>query len=134
MRESKIQYNPSLSVAQNAKRNGVSEAAIRYYIKVNNIDRRFDRTQNLIADCRKYLKKHPNATKAELHEKTGHSLSTIRFYWEHITTEKELTNFDSQKKQKRQLRQLNNFYATHPSCTADILREEEFYKDVLECR
>lgn len=132
MRESKIQYNPSLSVAQNAKRNGVSEAAIRYYIKVNNIDRRFDRTQNLIADCRKYLKKHPNATKAELHEKTGHSLSTIRIYWEHITTEKELTNFDSQKKQKRQLRQLNNFYVTHPSCTADILREEEFYKDVLE--
>lgn len=132
MRESKIQYNPSLSVAQNAKRNNVTVAAIRYYIKVNNIDRRFDRTQNLIADCRKYLKKHPNATKAELHEKTGHSLSTIRFYWEHITTEKELTNFDSQKKQKRQLRQLNNFYATHPSCTADILREEEFYKDVLE--
>ena len=39
MRESKIQYNPSLSVAQNAKRNSVSEAAIRYYIKVNNIDR-----------------------------------------------------------------------------------------------
>ena len=132
MRESKIQYNPSLSVAQNAKRNGVSEAAIRYYIKVNNIDRRFDRTQNLIADCRKYLKKHPNATKTELHEKTGHSLSTIRIYWEHITTEKELTNFDNKKKQKRQLRQLNNFYATHPSCTADILREEEFYKDILE--
>lgn len=132
MRESKIQYNPSLSVKENAKRNDVTEAAIRYYIKVNNIDRRFDRTQNLIADCRKYLKKHPNATKTELHEKTGHSLSTIRMYWEHITTEKELTNFDSQKKQKRQLRQLNNFYATHPSCTADILREEEFYKDVLE--
>lgn len=132
MRESKIQYNPSLSVAQNAKRNGVSEAAIRYYIKVNSIDRRFDRTQNLIADCRKYLKKHPNATKTELHQKTGHSLSTIRIYWEHITTEKELMNFDNKKKQKRQLRQLNNFYATHPSCTADILREEEFYKDVLE--
>lgn len=132
MRESKIQYNPSLSVKENAKRNDVTEAAIRYYIKVNNIDRRFDRTQNLIADCRKYLKKHPNATKTELQEKTGHSLSTIRMYWEHITTEKELTNFDSQKKQKRQLRQLNNFYATHPSCTADILREEEFYKDVLE--
>ena len=104
MRESKIQYNPSLSVAQNAKRNGVSEAAIRYYIKVNHLDRRFERKQNLIADCRKYLNKHPNATKAELHEKTGHSLSTIRMYWEHITTEKELTNFNSQKKPKRQLR------------------------------
>lgn len=89
MRESKIQYNPSLSVKENAKRNNVTEHAIRYYIKVNNIDRRFERTQNLIADCRKYLKKHPNATKTELHEKTGHSLSTIRMYWEHITTEIE---------------------------------------------
>mgnify|MGYP007037165519 CR=1 FL=1 len=39
MRESKIQYNPSLSVEENAKRNNVTEAAIRYYIKVNNIDR-----------------------------------------------------------------------------------------------
>ena len=100
MRESKIQYNPSLSVAQNAKRNSVSEAAIRYYIKVNNIDRRFDRTQNLIADCRKYLKKHPNATKAELHEKTGHSLSTIRRYWDaaHERTSTEQFKNDSIKK------------------------------------
>ena len=100
MRESKIQYNPTLSVKDNAKRNGVSEAAIRYYIKVNNIDRRFDRTQNLIADCRKYLKKHPNATKAELHEKTGHSLSTIRRYWDaaHERTSTEQFKNDSIKK------------------------------------
>lgn len=100
MRESKIQYNPTLSVKDNAKKNGVSEAAIRYYIKVNNIDRRFDRTQNLIADCRKYLKKHPNATKAELHEKTGHSLSTIRRYWDaaHERTSTEQFKNDSIKK------------------------------------
>lgn len=132
MRESKIQYNPSLSVKENAQKNNVSESAIRYYIKMNNLDRRFDRKQNIVNDCRKFLKKYPNATKTELHRKTGHSLSTIRRYWQYITTESELTNFDRQKKQKRQLRQLNNFYATHPSCTADILREEDFYQKILE--
>lgn len=100
MRESKIQYNPSLSVKENAKRNNVTEAAIRYYIKVNNIDRRFDRTQNLIADCREYLRKHPKATKAELHKKTGYSLSTIRIHWDYISGEKEWTNFDSEKIEK----------------------------------
>lgn len=89
MRESKIQYNPSLTVKENAKCNGVTEAAIRYYIKVNHLDRRFDRKQNIIDDCRKYLKKHPSATKTELHKKTGHSLSTIYQYWEYISTEKE---------------------------------------------
>ena len=71
MRESKIQYNPSLTVKENAKKNGVTESAIRYHIKVNSLDRRFDRKQNLIEDCRNYLKKHPNASKTELHKKTG---------------------------------------------------------------
>ena len=102
MRESKIQYNPTLSVKDNAKKNGVSEAAIRNYIKVNSLDRRFDRKQNIIADCRKYLKKHPKATRDELSEKTGHSLSTIRKYWEFISTKKKLTDFDNEKAKKRQ--------------------------------
>lgn len=131
-RESKIQYNPALSVKENAKRNGVSEAAIRYHIKVNEIDRRFDRKQNVIEDCRKYLKKHPDATWDELQKKTGHSLSTMRKYREYITTEKELTDFDSNKAKKRQLRQGNNYYATHPSVTQDLLREEKFHNKVLE--
>lgn len=136
MRESKIQYNPALTVKENAKRNDVSEAAIRYYIKVNSLDRRYDRKQNIIADCRKYLKKHPKATKAEFTAKLGYGQSTIRKYWEYITTEKELTDFDSEKTKKRLLRQQNNFYATHPSVTQDILREETFHSKVLEpfCR
>ena len=104
-RESKIQYNPALSVKENAKRNGVSEAAIRYHIKVNEIDRRFDRKQSVIEDCRKYLKRHPDATWDELQKKTGHSLSTMRKYREYITTEKELTDFDNGKAKKRQDKQ-----------------------------
>lgn len=99
---SNIQYNPALSVKENAKRNGLSEASIRYYIKTNSVDRRFDRKQNIIDDCRKYLKKHPTATRNELQQKTGHSLSTIRKYWKYITTEEELTDFDNAKAKKRQ--------------------------------
>ena len=97
-----IRYNPSLTVAENAKNNGVSVAAIRMYIKNNSIDRRFDRKRNVIADCRKYLKKHPKATWEELHKKTGHSLSTMRKYREFITTDKELIDFDNKKAKKRQ--------------------------------
>ena len=101
-RESRIQYSPALSVKENAKKNGVSEAAIRYYIKVNAIDRRFERKQSVIQDCRKYLKKHPNATWDEVQQKTGHSLSTIRKYREYIITETELTDFNYEKAEKRQ--------------------------------
>lgn len=131
-RESRIQYNPALSVKENAKKNGVSEAAIRDFIKTHSIDRRYDRKQNIIEDCRKYLKKHPKATWDEIQKKTGHSLSTIRKYREYILTEKELTDFDAEKAKKRQLRQVNNYYATHPSVTQDILNIETFNHEVLE--
>lgn len=132
MRESKIQYNPSLTVKENAKKNGVSEAAIRYHIKVNHLDRRYDKKRNIIEDCRKYLKKHPEATRTELQKKTGHSLSTIRQYWDYISTEKELIDFDRNKAQKRLLRQGNNYYATHPSVTQDLLSVELFNDKILE--
>ena len=132
MRESKINYNPFLSVKDNAIKNGVTEASIRYYIRVNNLDRRYDGKLKIVDDCRKYLKKHPEATKTELQHKTGHSLSTIRQYWEYITTEKELNNFDSKKTQVRLLRQGNNYYATHPSVTQDLLNVEQFDNKILE--
>ena len=130
--ESHINYNPALTVKANAKKNGVSEAAIRYYIKVNHIDRRYDRTLNIIEDCRKYRKKKPNATPIELHKKTHHSLSTIYAYWEYISTEKEFSNFDSEKAKKRNIRQGNNYYATHPSVTQDLLSVEFFNDRILE--
>ena len=132
MRESKITYYPTLSVKENAKKNGVSEAAVRYFIKTNNLDRRYERKLNIIAECRKYIKKHPKATKTELHGKLGYGLTTIRQYWEYITTEKELMDFDSSKAKKRQLRQNNNFYATHPSVAEDLMRVESFHNEVLE--
>lgn len=100
-RVSKIKYNPSLSVSDNAKKNGVSEAAVRYYIKVNCIDRNHQRKQNIIDACRKYLKKHPKASQQELYRETGYSVSTIRRYWEFITTKKTLDDFNQNKLQEK---------------------------------
>ena len=127
-----IRYNPAISVKENAKRNGVTEATIRYHIKRQLVDRRYDRKLNIIADCRRYLKKYPNATRTELQKKTGYSLSTIRKYWSYITSEEELTDFDNRKIKKYQLKQMNNYYATHPSVTQDLLRCEQFDRKILE--
>lgn len=101
-RVSHIQYNPNLTVKQNAKDNGVSDAAIRNYIKENHIDRRFLKKQAIIEDCREYLKKHPKASWNEIHEKKGYSLSTLRNYREFITTDKPIILFDKNKAEKRQ--------------------------------
>lgn len=100
-----IQYNPALSVKENAKKNHVSETSIRNYIQKHELDRRYDRKQNLIADCKKYLKKHPNASRNELQRETGHSLSTIRKYWKYISTEETLIDFNKEKVKKYHIQQ-----------------------------
>lgn len=112
-RVSHIQYNPNLTVQQNAKDNGVSEAAIQYYIKVNRIDRREERKIKIIEDCRKayFAKKNYKPSINELHRtvKTGkkdkdgkdtyYSVSTIRKYWKFITKEESI-NFDRETGKK----------------------------------
>ena len=99
-RVSKIKYDPSLSVEKNATINGCSVAAIRAYIGRNNIDRRLERKQNIIATCRRYLKKHPGASKMEMHKATGYGLSTIRQYWGYISTKEQLMDFNANKRAK----------------------------------
>lgn len=81
MRRSKIIYDPKLSVAENAERNGVSIAGIRYYIQVNHIDRQSDAKINIINTLKQFLKKHPNATREEAVIGTGLSINTVRKYW-----------------------------------------------------
>lgn len=43
-----IRYNPALSGAENAFKNGVSEDAVRYYIKSHHIDRRKEAAVRII--------------------------------------------------------------------------------------
>ena len=97
-RPRKLRYDPSLTVAEMMDKYNVSEATVRSYIQDNHIDRRYEHKQQLIKKCKKYLNKYPNATKKEVAEGTGISLSTVRRYWEYISTDQLLIDFDEKNK------------------------------------
>ena len=80
--ESKIKYNPALSVADNAKQNGVSEDAIRYYIRTRGVDRRYAEKIKVLKSMQDYLDEHPNATKAEVARQSGRGINTVVRYWD----------------------------------------------------
>ena len=130
MRVSTIKYNPKLSIAENAKKNGCSVANVRYYIKTHNIDRNHERkVQQLYDFQRAYV---DGDTPSTLQKKVGGSVNTIKKYWDIIIGLKDLSDFDSNKRQKVTLRQKQDYYATHPSVTADLLRVETFSNEILE--
>ena len=81
-RNTKIKYDPSLSVAENAKKCGVTEDAIRYYIRTRGIDRRYEGKMKVLEGMKAYIAEHPNATRAELQRATGHGINTVRRYWD----------------------------------------------------
>lgn len=89
-RETKIKYNPKLSVSDNAKKCGVTEDAIRYYIRTRGIDRRYEEKKKVLKGMKAYLKEHPNATRAELSKATGHGINTVRRYWDILHGEGKL--------------------------------------------
>jgi len=125
-----IKYNPKLSIKKNAKLNGCSESAIRKFIHKNSIDRRFDRKVALVMELRKLYTDGMSAYALSL--KAKKSINTINKYWEYIISEKELSDFDTEKKQKVKVPQPNEYYATHPTVTLDLLRVESFHHTILE--
>ena len=94
MNKVKLKYDPNLSVKENAARCGVSESAVRKYIRVNHIDRRFDSKMAKIRYINKLKKENPNITLAELSRATGYSINTIKKY---IQTDLELSYIDTSK-------------------------------------
>lgn len=133
MSKSKVIYNPRLSVAENAQRNGVKEETIRFYIKSRSIDRNYERKANIVNNIRKALRLNPDATKEWVVKQTGHGINTVRKYWEVAKGNEILpSNFDKQKHPKVDVREYREFYATHPSVTRDLLREETFGENILE--
>lgn len=76
--KSKIIYNPYLSVKENAENNGVSVAAVRWYIKVNGIDRKLDNAIIIQRRIEEIRKENPNISIKELSVRTGYSVNTIK--------------------------------------------------------
>ena len=81
--QKEIEYNPSLSVSENAKANGISVDAMRYYIKKNGIDRRYEQKTAIINLIVKYRKWYPDATPNEIARRTKKSVNTIKKYWDY---------------------------------------------------
>lgn len=131
-RKNTIKYNPSLSITENARRNGVSEAGIRYYIKANNIDRRYELKIQIVEKLRQTLSSNPNMTIVQIAQKTHFSKNTVCKYLPYAREEKYIPRIDSKQLSKHDLRQLQDYYATAPNVTRDILREEQFTSPVLE--
>lgn len=129
-RQTKIQYNPKLSVAENARKCGVTEDAIRYYIRTRGIDRRYDGKVKVLKEMKAYLKQHPNATRAELAKETGHGINTVRRYWDILHGKGKLR--PSEKKadvREQRVITINNRYIAY----LDKL-PIEFIKEYLEQR
>lgn len=132
-RESKIHYNPNLSIEENARINGVTADGIKYHIQANAIDRRLENKIIIVEKIRKCLSKFPDASIAKVALQTGYDKNTVRKYWDIANGNVPVGILRSSgKKTTKKLRERNNFYASHPSCGTDILREETFNPNILE--
>lgn len=78
--KSRINYNPSLSIRENAERCGVTEAAIRKFISKQGIDRRYDEQLKKYNAVRLYLQTHKEAKPSEVASAQGMSLNTAKKY------------------------------------------------------
>ena len=78
--KSKITYDPSLSLKQNAEKNKVSVDAIKYFVKTRGIDREGDRQAQIIAKIKEAKEANPNASKIELKILTGLGYNTLIKY------------------------------------------------------
>ena len=78
--KSKINYNPILSVQENAANNNVTVAAIRSYIRTNGINRKLDNAIIIKRRIDKVVKTNPNISLRQLSAQLGYSVNTIRKY------------------------------------------------------
>ena len=81
-RKKVINYNPRLSIEQLAKKNNVSAATIRLYIKKNHIDRERDSQLLIYLSIHKNIKNYPNITIKDLAKKAKCSVATAKKYME----------------------------------------------------
>lgn len=81
MKTSRItQYDPTLSVEENAANNNVTAAAIRSYIKTRGIDRATDRQIHLYKKVKEYAREHPKGKAPQIADALGLTANTVRRY------------------------------------------------------
>lgn len=80
MKAIKDKYNPNLSVKENAALCNCSESAIRHFIKVNGIDRKYDEALKKWILVNDFAKKHPEYSPYRLAKELGISQHTVTKY------------------------------------------------------
>lgn len=80
MRLSSIKYDPTLSIEQIAENSGVSENAVREYIKKRRIDRKYDENLIKYRQVNKYMFNHPGTRLPQVAYALGLSINTVRKY------------------------------------------------------
>ncbi len=81
MRQSRItNYDPTLSVEENAANNNVTTAAIRSYIQTRGVDRATDRQIYLYNKVKDYANKNPKDKAPQIADAIGLSPNTVRRY------------------------------------------------------
>lgn len=81
MKAVKDKYNPNLSVKENAELCNCSVAAIRHYIKVNGIDRKYDEALKKWKLVNDFAKQHPDYSPYRLAKELHISQNTVAKYW-----------------------------------------------------
>lgn len=81
MKTSRItNYDPTLSVEENAANNNVTTAAIRSYIQAKGIDRATDRQIILYNKVKEYARQHPTEKAPQIAVALGLTANTVRKY------------------------------------------------------
>lgn len=80
MKGIKDKYNPNLTVKENAELCNCSVSAIRHYIKVNGIDRKYDETLKKWKLVNDFAKLHPDYSPYRLAKELGISQHTVTKY------------------------------------------------------
>ena len=81
MKTSRItNYDPTLSVEENAANNNVTTAAIRSYIQARGIDRATDRQIFLYNKVKTYANEHPKEKAPQIADALGLTANTVRRY------------------------------------------------------
>lgn len=138
-RQSKIVYDATLSVKENARINNCSEDGIRYYIRTRGIDRRYNEKLSIVNAISEYLQAHPNATKKQAALELPFGINTVRKYWRFANDNLEICpnpnkTLQRNKLHDEELRRRVKFLDAIPiEFLKDYIRNREVVSVVDEC-
>lgn len=97
-----LSYYPNLSIAENARLNGVSIATIRKYIQDSGIDRKFDEIYKIFTNIKRLQEQNPEYTASQIKRLSGYSLNTVKKYMKMVEfpyclSPEKYSGFDLQK-------------------------------------